>query len=216
MAFWKIYKKTGDDYDQKEEVKVVDKEKGIHTFLKSLDNVKTILYRKSWGFNHWATYDVKGELINRYITIQYKPTKEELKVLRPKKKVKKLSNKKINIKSGDLFNTSWGYDQTQYNFLVIKSVSPTGKTVKCKMVRINIGDNIGAHDIITPTKEEFGNEFRLRVQEYQTPEGVVKYDLRGSYPFLRDGIIENGSRMDWFNPYDENREYTQTNIYHTR
>jgi len=44
------------------------------------------------------------------------------------------------IKAGDYFYTSWGYDQTNIDYLVVVEVSPTGKTASCRMVRpINLG-----------------------------------------------------------------------------
>lgn len=87
------------------------------------------------------------------------------------------------IKQGDFFYTSWGYDQTNIDYLIVTKVSPSGKTVKCKMVHpIYVGTS-GVEDVLMPG-DTYGNEFIMQVR------GEA---LRGSYPYC------NGDRrLDTF------------------
>jgi len=81
------------------------------------------------------------------------------------------------LKKGDIFYASWGYDQTQNDFLIIEEVSPTGKTVLCRMV----GKNTTANGWnVYPTFKPYGVQFRLRVSEWHN-----KVTLRGSYPYVQ-------------------------------
>lgn len=88
-------------------------------------------------------------------------------------------------KIGQYFQTSWGYDQTNYDFLVVVAVSPSGKTATCRMVRpINMG-NAGIYEMLTPGAA-YGEPFTMRVQ------GDI---LRGSYPYC-----QGDRRLDTFSP----------------
>lgn len=78
------------------------------------------------------------------------------------------------VKSGDYFYTSWGYDQTNIDYLVVTRVSPSGKTAKCRMAKAVCVGTSGVEDVLRPD-EPYGEEFTMRV----TPNGM----LRGSYPF---------------------------------
>ncbi len=87
-----------------------------------------------------------------------------------------------NLKIGDVFYTSWGYDQTQNDFLEIVSISPTKKTVMCQM----LGKNIKSTDCVTcdnasPDKtRKKPTVFRLVVSYYNKHA-----NLRGKYPFIQ-------------------------------
>ena len=49
------------------------------------------------------------------------------------KKASKFSALLCNdLKRGDLFVTSWGYDQTNYDYICIMSISASGKTAQCR------------------------------------------------------------------------------------
>jgi hypothetical protein len=66
------------------------------------------------------------------------------------------------VRKGDYFYTSWGYDQTNIDYLVIIAISPSGKTATCRMARpINIGSQ-GTEDILMPG-EPYGELFRMKI-----------------------------------------------------
>lgn len=89
------------------------------------------------------------------------------------------------IKSGNYFYTSWGYDQTNIDYLVIIEVSKSGKSATCKMVSpINVGSQ-GIEDVLMPGTP-YGEPFRM-----QFKNGC----LRGSYPFCL-----GSKRLDSFYP----------------
>ena len=89
------------------------------------------------------------------------------------------------IKKGDYFYTSWGYDQTNIDYLVVIDVSPSGKTATCRMVSpIYVGSQ-GVEDVLmlgTP----YGEPFRMVFRDGR---------LRGSYPYCL-----GNKRLDSFYP----------------
>jgi len=112
------------------------------------------------------------------------------------------------IKPGDLFQTSWGYDQTNYDFIVIEEVSKTGKTVKARRARPKEVGHTGQCHIQKPTREAFGDQFRLSVREYDGCNGDTII-LRGSYPFDDDGDM-NVKRAGSFFRVREGMTYYET------
>jgi len=79
------------------------------------------------------------------------------------------------VKKGDIYYANWGYDQTNIDFVKVVKVSPSGKTVLCRMMSEKVVKAEHTYDNIVPDKP-YGKTFRLRVRD----EGRV---LVGSYPF---------------------------------
>lgn len=104
---------------------------------------------------------------------------------------------KFNV--GDIIYTSWGYDQTQYDFAQIVEVSKTRKTVVAQRMRTKIVDPGRQADGIVPT-EAYGNKFRLYVREWRDEP-----TFRGQYPFI-DGFNDS-KRMGSFWPWDGKTVY---------
>lgn len=127
------------------------------------------------------------------------------------------------IKPGDIFVTSWGYDQTNYDFVVVTNVSPTGKTITCQRAQHQRVGGDMTTDQLKPTPKGYGLPFRLKVKKRNDPYhfGYGQVWLRGSYPFLgryeeswTDEQKQNwlsSKRLDTFNPVDKTRSYGQTN-----
>ena len=127
-------------------------------------------------------------------------------------------NKKIVSK---IFQTSWGYDQTNYDFVKVIRITKSGKTAICKKVNKLQVDSNGYYDDLKPG-EEFGPEFRLKIETTRydgTDTG--KFYLRGSYPFLSrfEGEWTDEQKEDWlsskrldtFSEVEKGRTYAQTN-----
>jgi len=116
---------------------------------------------------------------------------------------------KMSVQPGDVFYCSWGYDQTNYDYVVVNSVSPTGKTVLCQRAAWdNIPDHDGSHFTQVeqrPRAEGFGDEFRLQVRQHYSGEGVT---LVGSYPFCGDGT--GSRRRGYFSQWDGERSFFET------
>ena len=91
--------------------------------------------------------------------------------------------KEINI--GDVFYTSWGYDQTNYDYIVIIDITKTRKTAICQ--RAELSENIpeGQHNRQKPSKEGYGKPFKMciRVCDWREDDNKGGFYLRGSYPF---------------------------------
>lgn len=89
------------------------------------------------------------------------------------------------IGKGDYFYTSWGYDQTNIDYIIITDISPSGKTATCQMVSpIRVGSQ-GIEDILMPGTP-YGEPFRMEFKNGR---------LRGSYPYCNDN-----KRLDSFYP----------------
>jgi len=84
-----------------------------------------------------------------------------------------------NLKVGDIFHDSWGYNMTLNVFIKVIKISPTGKTAICKLVNSKwISGDKGYTGRVIPTNEENKDEpeFRLRIC------GEENITLRGTYP----------------------------------
>ncbi len=83
------------------------------------------------------------------------------------------------VQVGDIFYASWGYDQTNVDFMQVVEVSKTGKTVKCKMT----GKLQMSTESVGPCNKLYGEVFQLKVSTAYSGEKEV---LRGRYPFCGD------------------------------
>ena len=128
---------------------------------------------------------------------------------------------KQEVKAGDVFYTSWGYDQTNYDFVVVKSISPTGKTAMCQKARLADKQHDGCQcDILTPSTQGYGKEFRMKIE---FNERYQETWLRGSYPYLsryEESWDEeakerwaSSTRLDTFSKHKEGSKYSQTDAY---
>lgn len=109
-------------------------------------------------------------------------------------KVQTSQNNTIN--PGDVFYSSWGYDQTNIDYYKVTSISKTGKT--CNIVRI--GAKTVKHtgymsEIVAPDpekilKEKFweGENFKEEIKEYRA---LIKTERDGK-PYLRCGQVGGG------------------------
>ncbi len=121
--------------------------------------------------------------------------------------------KQETIKEGDVFYTSWGYDQTNYDYIVVEKISPTGKTAICKLAKIktvNDDDNdMPQHNGQIPTSIGYGLPFRMKIVSHSWGSGQR---LRGSYPFCSNQADnpERSMRLDGFRKVEPNKVYWET------
>lgn len=108
------------------------------------------------------------------------------------------------LKKGDLFVTSWGYDQTNYDYIAVLSVSPTGKTAKCQRTKaLHMGTSCQSN-VQEPIFCPFGDIFTLQVRT-GFDKGIA---LVGSYPFCHNGT--GSKRKGWFSKAEPGRQYHET------
>jgi hypothetical protein len=146
----------------------------------------------------------KELLSEEYKTILYNynidPKVKRVKLRSLESQLSQLSD----LKPGDLFYESWGYDQTNIDFLKIVEISPTKKTVLCRMVSKNrVSTGLTSDDVSPNIDYEGPTLFRLRVSYFC--DGAT---LRGSYPFsehywksckLADKVDKSGPNAAIFN-----------------
>lgn len=101
------------------------------------------------------------------------------------------------VKKGDIFYASWGWEQTNIDFCIVEEVSPTGKTVKCRMMGEKEIYKEGMHpmsEYVIPSRPDPNGElFRLHVRTRSTGEPC----LVGKYPY-----VQGDTRRDYFWKWD--------------
>lgn len=112
-----------------------------------------------------------------------------------KPKAKKASAKKSNHPLiGKVLHTSWGYNMTWNDFCQIIEVSPTGKTVVCRMLNTDTTGFNGFTGTVKAGKTLHGEKFRLRVRE----SGSWGTSFVGTYSRYEG----RGGRKGYFSLYD--------------
>ncbi len=108
------------------------------------------------------------------------------------KRLKEIDAQKAHLlplEVGMFFYESWGYDQTNIDYLEVIEVSPTRKTVMCRMVgknRDSSAEQFSTSDKVTPDNRCRGPTlFRLRVSSFGD-----SITLRGSYPLSENYYLE--------------------------
>jgi hypothetical protein len=122
-----------------------------------------------------------------------------------KNKKQKKERMVSEMKKGDLYYTSWGYDQTNYDYIMVLGVSKSGKTVKAQKAKSQyLGSEYQTNKQL-PLQETFGDIFQMKVKEGYSGDIV----LRGSYPFCNDGSMEH-KRLDTFYKVAEGQTFNET------
>src|SRR3990172_8853910 len=137
---------------------------------------------------------------DRYLSDQERKVRDTISFFITKKTYQ---NDKVSV--GDVFNTNWGYEQTNIEFFQVVKISPTGKT--CQVVQIGVktlpGSEIshGMADSVIPdpgyiivdepcqVKIERQNSFNPITEQH---EPVGKFGLRGSVWYARG----NGKHLE--------------------
>jgi hypothetical protein len=127
--------------------------------------------------------------------------------IEPKEKNRKLREiekalvQLLDVRVGQIFYDSWGYDQTQNDFLQIIEVSPTRKTVTCQMIGATRTDT---YSVAPNPNYKYGPQFRLHIKYFSHEPR-----LHGSYPFCsnHDYVSDSpGYKGAWregsFGPYE--------------
>ena len=108
---------------------------------------------------------------------------------------------------GEVYYTSFGYDETHYHFIKIVGFTASGKSAICQRVYVESveGGNM-VYDSIKPTDKVFGPKFKLLIRN--RPDYTV---LRGRYP---RGIAQNtymSSEPESFFKCEPHHRYMETN-----
>lgn len=110
----------------------------------------------------------------------------------------------IDLKRGDVFYTSWGYDQTNYDYIVILSIK--GQFAICQRTSSLHMGNSGQCNVQEPIFCPFGDTFRMKIKKDRE-----SFYLRGSYPYCHDGKFDGGrGRLDSFYKHKEGSQYHET------
>lgn len=94
----------------------------------------------------------------------------------------------LPLEVGMFFYESWGYDQTNIDYLEVMQISPTRKTVMCRMIgkHRDYAEGTATSDKVTPDNSYRGPSlFRLKVSSFH---GEIT--LRGSYPLSENYFLQ--------------------------
>jgi hypothetical protein len=84
------------------------------------------------------------------------------------------------IKVGEVYYDSWGYDQTNIDFVKVVEVSPSGKTVKVRKMGERITQTTGFMSEFVVPGNEFGELFRLSVRKMDWKKESEEFYLVGT------------------------------------
>ena len=136
--------------------------------------------------------------------LSYKEMADSREINKQGKKDYRSCSTNHDLKRGDIFVTSWGYDQTNYDYIVILEVSPSRKTAKCQRTSSIHWESHRTTNEQEPIFSPYGDIFTMRIKE----DG--KY-LVGSYPFCHNGKFEGGGgRLGHFSRHIEGNTYHET------
>ncbi len=135
----------------------------------------------------------------------YKKRADEREEYKLKQKEAKKEIVSHNLKKGDIFVTSWGYDQTNYDYIVVMEISPSKKTAICQRTSSLHQGQANQCNVQEPIFCPFGDKFRMQIRKGYNGDSV---NLVGSYPFCYDG--EGSKRKGYFSPHIAGSTYSET------
>jgi len=96
-----------------------------------------------------------------------------------------------DIKIGDIFYASWGYDQTNIDFVQVIGISPSGKTAICKRATEKIVSHEDAMAETIVPGDLIGSSFRLKIGQINSPDSSRhgEIQLRGSLPDMPRSVM---------------------------
>jgi hypothetical protein len=95
-----------------------------------------------------------------------------------------------SAKVGDIFYDSWGYDQTNIDYIMVVGVSPSGKTAITKQLGEKVVRQGSLEEDVVPSGVTFGDAYRLHVRGDSL---VGSVDGRKGYFYRWDGKPKNQS-----------------------
>lgn len=102
------------------------------------------------------------------------------------------------VSVGDLYYNSWGYDQTNIDYIMVVGILKSGKTVLCQRVQKRQING----STVAPSREVVGEKFKMRIKPYPNQD---RPDLRGSY---HTGY--GTKRLTTFYPTDDTKTHYET------
>jgi len=108
----------------------------------------------------------------------------------PETQTQNTNDQTVNV--NDIFYASWGYDQTNIDFIKVVSVNKSGKSVKAVSIGQKVINQTGFMSETVAPDPDFiiSKEFvTLRIQKSYTDESEII--LRGSYHYSNDGLSKH-------------------------
>ena len=102
-------------------------------------------------------------------------------------------SQQTEVKINDIFYASWGYDQTNIDFVKVIDISKTGKTVKAVSIgqKMIEGSQGFMSEKVAPDPDNIISKepVKLHIKNgYSNPNEII---LRGSYHYSTDGMSKH-------------------------
>jgi hypothetical protein len=91
-----------------------------------------------------------------------------------------------DIRVGDVFYTSWGYDQTN-EYIVVVELLKSGKTAVCQRAEFVSRGASGQNNLQEPIPKGYGDKFRMKIV---VGFGNATWALRGSAPYSNGKLYD--------------------------
>lgn len=85
---------------------------------------------------------------------------------------------------GEIFYASWGYDQTNIDFLQVMRLTKSGKSAYCKMMKQKVLRHTSFLSEEIVPDEAHGPEFRMKVDWWRDEPLLI-----GTYPLVSNGKV---------------------------
>ena len=106
------------------------------------------------------------------------------------------------VQVGDIFVSSWGYDQTNIDYYVVESVTKSGKSVKVHKIGSKVVGASGTSDKVVPdpsVRASFNGETVLRRLKHTTWRGEAQ-----TLPYFSVASYANAYQWDGQADYETN------------
>lgn len=100
----------------------------------------------------------------------------------------------LNVKVGDIFYASWGYEQTNVDFVKVVGFSASGKSAKIVKIGQKIVESIAymAEKVLPDPDNIVGKESMVRIKNYKDEP-----ELRGTFYPMKDHPEYKRSEFFW-------------------
>lgn len=168
------------------------KELNIQVYYKDTPCISAICFvgraiNPTWHYRFKNAEQRQAEVTNTFNNVQARADRKA----EYKAKAKKASNNH-GVKVGDVFRSSWGYDQTNVDYYQIISVSGKSATL-CKIAQLSEADGYLQGNCVPAPNQFIGKPFKKLIQKQsETSSAYVKiYSFANAYKIEPVAVVSN-------------------------
>ena len=168
------------------------KELNIQVYYKDTPCISAICFvgraiNPTWHYRFKNAEQRQAEVTNTFKNVQARADRKA----EYKAKAKKASDNH-GVKVGDVFRSSWGYDQTNVDYYQIISVSGKSATL-CKIAQLSEADGYLQGNCVPAPNQFIGKPFKKLIQKQsETSSAYVKiYSFANAYKIEPVAVVAN-------------------------